>query len=516
VDAEPAAVDEILRCCAGLPLALGIVAARAATRPDLPLATLAAELSDDTIRLDALDSDELPASLRVVFEASYKALDADTARTFRLLGLIPGPDIGAPAAAALTALAAAQARALLRRLTAAHLVEEHLPARYRMHDLIRLYAVECAERTDPIADRRAAVTRLFNYYAHAACVAMDHFAPNESYRRPSVVVGVRPAPEFTGIEHARGWLDSERPNLLATAVYAAAHGWPDHARRLSTTLHRYLDVGAHYHDALALHTTALTAAPQDQLSHGYVLYCLGGTLTRLGRSEEALNCHEQALRQARTHHDPVLEIFAAGGLGWVCERRRHNDQALKHYEHALAVARAARHRHCEAIALTNLGDFYGLLGRYDTAADHLHQSLAIARELDDIALSSTALANLGAVYGFLGKHSAAIDHLRHALTVARTAGNRTLQLEVHLDLGKIALSADSSSEALDYYQQALTFAREIGTRLEQARAHQGLARAYHNLNHPKKTRHHLNEALTIYTELNAPEVADVHQLLEPS
>jgi len=54
VAAEPAAVDEIVAGCAGLPLALAIVAARAAVNPRVALAAFAAQLREAGGGLDAL------------------------------------------------------------------------------------------------------------------------------------------------------------------------------------------------------------------------------------------------------------------------------------------------------------------------------------------------------------------------------------------------------------------------------------------------------------------------------
>jgi hypothetical protein len=142
VAAEPAAVRALVDHCAGLPLALGIVAARAATHPDCPLAVLAGELREESARLDALDAGGLTANLRAVFAASYRSLPAAAAEVFRLLGLVPDPDLSLPAAASLTGLPTGQARGLLGELTGAHLLQEHVAGRYRMHDLVRLYAAQ--------------------------------------------------------------------------------------------------------------------------------------------------------------------------------------------------------------------------------------------------------------------------------------------------------------------------------------------------------------------------------------
>ncbi|MCA1675170.1 MAG: hypothetical protein LC799_24255, partial [Actinobacteria bacterium] len=137
VAAESEALSYLLERCAGLPLALGIVAARAVAHPRFPLAVLAEELRETAARLDAWDAGELNVNLRAVFSCSYDALAAEAAEVFRLLGIAPGPDISLAAVASLTAQSITRARALLRDLEAAYLVQQHAPGRYRMHDLIR-------------------------------------------------------------------------------------------------------------------------------------------------------------------------------------------------------------------------------------------------------------------------------------------------------------------------------------------------------------------------------------------
>jgi DNA-binding SARP family transcriptional activator len=203
--AEPGAAREITRHCAGLPLALGIAAARAAAAPDL--ATLAGELR--VAGLDALDTEDVTASLRAVFSPSYTALDEETARAFRLLAVAPGADISLPAATHL--IAVGDARQLIRRLTGAHLVEEHQPGRFRMHDLVRRYAAELARDED-------SVTQLTNYYLHAARSAMDRVTAAESYRRPSAGKPVLPALESAATKDSRDWLDAEWHNLVAASA----------------------------------------------------------------------------------------------------------------------------------------------------------------------------------------------------------------------------------------------------------------------------------------------------------
>jgi DNA-binding SARP family transcriptional activator/tetratricopeptide (TPR) repeat protein len=447
--AEPGAVREIIGYCAGLPLALGTIAARAAAGSSL--AALAEELR--VACLDALDTEELTANLRAVFSVSYTPLDEDTARAFRLLASAPGADISREAATHL--LAPGNARQVLRRLTATHLVQEHQPGRFRMHDLVRRYAVELARASDSL-------TPLMNYYTHAASAAMDRFAPVETYRRPAVVEPVCPSPRFPSLEEARDWLDAERANLVAA-------GADDSTGRLAMTLFRYLDAGAHYHDALALHTRAVDATSPDQPEHGYALLHRATVLTNLGQAAEACSQYEMALRQAEAHHDTVLEACAATGLAGAHQERGVDQEALECYERALALARRHGHRHHESVVLNNLGDFYCAVGRYADASDVLNQGLDITRELRDLPLAAYLLANLGDVYRCIGEKRKAVEQLRRALRLARELRIRGLEIGILIDLGKTTGSPD-------YYRQALAIAHEVGSHAQETRARECLSR----------------------------------------
>jgi DNA-binding SARP family transcriptional activator len=170
VDAEPVAVEAIVAACSGLPLAMSIVAARAATNPTFPLSAPAAQLRESAGGLDALAGEDPAADARSVFSWSYDALSPAAARLFRLLALYPGPEIALTAAANVAGLGLPESRRLLRELTAASLLTEPAPGRYAYHDLLRSYATELLEEGDP-ADRQEATGRLLDHYVHTARAA---------------------------------------------------------------------------------------------------------------------------------------------------------------------------------------------------------------------------------------------------------------------------------------------------------------------------------------------------------
>jgi DNA-binding SARP family transcriptional activator/DNA-binding XRE family transcriptional regulator len=233
--AEPAAVTELIALCAGLPLALCGVAARAVTRPGLPLAALAAEMRDEWQRLDVIETGEMATSVRMVFSWSVARLSEPATRMFRYLGLHPGPDITVPAAMSLAALPRSAACLALAELCDQNLVTEHAAGRYVCHDLLRAYAAETA-RTCSGAQRHAPVSRVLDHYLHTAKSALTLLYPHLTYLMPGQPQpGVLPE-EIDNPEQAAEWLESERHVLLAVIGLVADQEYYLHAWELLLTV----------------------------------------------------------------------------------------------------------------------------------------------------------------------------------------------------------------------------------------------------------------------------------------
>ena len=182
IAADPAAADELIRLCARLPLALAIAAARGATRPGLSLAALAAELREAHGQLDGLDAGDAATNIRAVFSWSCQNLSAPAARMFRLLGVHPGPDISAHAAASLAGIGRDKARAVLGELGRVSLIAEHVSGRFAFHDLLRAYAAEQASVIDGDAACQAAIHRVLDHYVHSANAAARLLYPARGAR----------------------------------------------------------------------------------------------------------------------------------------------------------------------------------------------------------------------------------------------------------------------------------------------------------------------------------------------
>jgi tetratricopeptide (TPR) repeat protein len=477
VAAEPAATVELARLCGRLPLALRIAADRAAAGPRRALGELVAALDVERDRLDLLatpDADQTTA-VRAVFSWSYRALPAAAARAFRLLGLHAGPDIGARAAAALLGATASGARALLDALATAHLIEEHRPGRYRLHDLVRLYAAEQAA-DEPEPDRAAAVARLLDWHLHTAAAADGLLSPQRRavpLERPAA--GATPL-AFTGPAQAADWCEAELPNLVAAVEQARQAGQHATAWKLPIVLEGFFHVRKHWNDWIATHQAGLAAAEQARDPHGQasVLNGLGAALSELQRFEEALDCHQRA-----------LDRWVEAGDPWG-----------------------------QSTGLINLAIDCSVLQRFDEALDHERRALALAREIGDRRLECIALNNLGETYRQLGRHTEALEHGRRALDFWQEVGDLRAQGIVVNGLGQTCLDMGRTEEAIDHFHRALAVRREIGTQWGEAESLAGLATAMLDAGQPDAARQSWQAALAIFADLGDPRADEIRAQLD--
>ncbi|MES4907896.1 MULTISPECIES: BTAD domain-containing putative transcriptional regulator [unclassified Streptomyces] len=484
VEAEPDAVEALLGHCAGLPLALGIVAARAATHPELPLAVLAEELREAATRLDALDTGDLTASLRAVFAASHRALSGPAAELFGLLGLAPGPDIGLSAAASLAGLDGPRTRVLLGELEAAYLVQRHAPARYRMHDLVRLYAAECGRAAEggPAGESRRgadALRRLVDFYLHTA------FAANRLVDGPNTPFRPELDPPAPGCvpdrledpSAALGWFEAEHACVLAAQRLALKQERHIAVWQLAWTLISYHWRGAHFRDHVRVWRAGLTAAerqghpPARALAH----WRLGQAASHLGRGAEALDHLGRALAVYEEADDVPGQAHTHRTLGWVWEQQGDKEAALSHACQALRLYEGLGNPVWQAGQLNAVGWCHAQLGRFEEARDHCERALALFRAEAGRGAEASTLDSLGYIAHHTGCHDQALDHYGAALELFREAGNAydeadTLAriADAQQALGRAEEARENRLLALDLYraQRRDVKAQHIQARLD--------------------------------------------------
>jgi hypothetical protein len=239
---DPSVIGEIADLCDRLPFALTVAAARAAARPHLPLAALAAELRDTAGRLDALDSGDPAASVRTMLSWSYQQLSAGAARMFRLVGLHAAPDITTHAAASLAGLDETTGRRALRELSRAQLLAEHVPGRYACHDLLHAYAADQARTHDSQPERTAAIGRLLDHYLHTAIHGAFLLHPaSEPTELAAPAPGVSPE-QLADTRQALAWFKAEQHVLVAVVVLALQAGFHVHAREICRAMTPFLAI----------------------------------------------------------------------------------------------------------------------------------------------------------------------------------------------------------------------------------------------------------------------------------
>jgi tetratricopeptide (TPR) repeat protein/transcriptional regulator with XRE-family HTH domain len=543
-DAEPEAAAMLAELCARLPLVLRVAAELAVSRPTILLAELVAELAGKQRRLDLLGSGGYAhAAVRTVFSWSLQHLPPDAAGTFRLLGLHPGADMDAYAVAALAGTSVEDARRQLELLARAHLVQPTSASQHGMHDLLRAYAAELASDHDTDQARHAALRRLLDHYRHTVSVAMDLAYPYERERRPRVPPVDTLAPDLSDADQAIGWLDTELPNLLATARHSADHGSPEHLLDMSAIMHRHLRTRGRYGDAEALHLQALTTARRTSHGQGelnalvnlgdirwrqgrfkqatenferaleladatgshtgalYALIGLGTTHRRGGRYQESLTHYRRALDIARTSGNRAGEHDVEIDLGNIDQRQGRYHESLAHYRQALKIARAIGYRAGEQNGLFGLGNVHRLQGRLEQSLAYYRQALEIARATGHRTAEQSALLGLSRAQIARGDYQVALNHCELALKIAQTIGFRDAEVDARLVVGRAYLLQGQYERASDCYQRVLVAGVEAGDPNWQFESRLGLGRIQQTTGHPEGALAHLRQALQLATDL---------------
>ena len=562
VAAEPQAAQAIVGLCGYLPLAVRIAGARLASRPHWRLALLAERLADERRRLDELKAGDL--EVRASVALSYQGRNQDERRLFRLLGLLAGPSFPAWVAVALLRVELAAAEGLLERLVDAQLVEsagqdQAGQLRYRLHDLLRVFAVERLNAEEPAQTRRAALEGALQAYLALAEGAATVLEPSGLER-----YGSDPArgqhidhPMATTVEHdPLGWFEAERPSLIAAVEQACHAGLWELAWRLADTLGSFFQLRAHWDDWQHTHALALTAARQagDRDAEGCILVSLGDLHGYRYRTDDAICCVQQSLAAFREtgnrrgelqcllslgemwrvqgRFDDATALLEQGLAGFQelgvrswealaffylgdvhCQQGRLG-AALAYLEQSLTVMRAIGDRSWEAPILRRLGLAHGLQGRFGEADACLNQSLALVRAVGDCHGEAYVLQSLGEVRHKQGRLGSAASWLRQSLTLARATGDRGAEAYALCTLGEVRRQQGRLKEAAGCLERSLATFHDIGFRPWEARALNSLGLLLAAEGDPAAACRARDSALAIFRKLGMPEATETAAWLE--
>jgi tetratricopeptide (TPR) repeat protein len=487
IRAAPDAARRLADVCGRLPLALRITAALLADDPTRTAEELAAEFTNEIDRMDELRYDDV--SVQAAFELSYRQLDKATARVFALLSVHPGPDLSAEAIAALTNQSISQTRRVIEKLVRSHLVEYAAkgPGRWRMHDLLRLYARSLPEPDD--AERGHARDRLLSYY-YSVAIYLDSFLTRQ--RPPHVVDPPVPAirHHFDDYRIAIKWAKYEKEDLLACVDYVVRHARdldPDDRKTwiivFAEALAGFLRNETLWTRSIELQTQATKAAEElrkplakaNALSERAVLHRLQGELDSADADlAEALIIY----RDIGGEEGLIGEAHALNTYGVVLDQKDLRPEASQQFNSALGIYRRLNDRTGEANVLHDRGLAELFAGDFGNALDLLTQALTVYQEVNHPLGMAHAHVSLARVLRSIGHTSEAIRNLASAQALYNDLGGGHYSEVTTLIQQSAILQERDQEQAIKLLQQAIELSTNIGSQVGLVTALDALARIY--------------------------------------
>ncbi|XVV07599.1 tetratricopeptide repeat protein [Actinosynnema sp. CA-248983] len=410
IEADPAATERLARACAGLPVALRVVAGRMLSRPYLTASALADELADDSRRLRglALRGEHVVSA---VFDNSYRDLDPESAGLYRRLGLLPLHEIPREVVDLVGA-------AGLDRLLRANLVDEVSPDRFAFHGLVGLHARERAAAEEPAAVADELLRRVLEHYAerlrHADRAVMGDRL-RIAVRAP---VGASP---FGDRAAALEWLVAERANLLALLRAAVTH--------------RHDDVACEVAEGLtALYLNRRLLADWVESAHLGV---------------------ESARRTGNPAAEARLRSVVSRAYTDLAEDARAGEE--------LELARALAARGGDRKLVASVWEFTGRhLDRTDPVAaiDAYRTARAVNVEADEPRGAALATYFMGRSLHAVGRHDEALETLLAAHAQLSGLGDQRMAARVLIALGALRRDTGALAEARRDLEQAVAWFRE--------------------------------------------------------
>lgn len=466
---EDDAVRQITKLCGYLPLAVGMLARQLRHHPAWTAGDLAEDLTVARDRLALMRAENL--SVAAAFDLSYQDLTPGGQRLFRRLGLNPGTDIDAYAAAALDGSDLMTADRNLGDLYDHYLLTESAHGRYSMHDLIAEHAKGLAAGyTD--ADRDTVTDRVLDYYLYTASAASRLIPWRTSIAGPS---SPRPppaqAPELCTEERAINWMETEHSNLHACIDYAASHERLAHAIGITIAISDVMHAQGHWKEAFLLAQTALAAARAagDRRAQAWALNRLGIAQELNGDYPAAASSQDQARQLFHDLGDQRGEAWALNQLGLVQWLTGDYPAAVLSQEQAQLLFAEIGDPQGQASVLNQLGVVQRLTRNYPAAISSQEQALRLFREVSDRRGQAWALNEIGMIQQLTEDYPAAVTSQNEALQLfCRIVDQQgqawaVLQLSVVQRLTRDPQAASNRHEALHLF-------RVLGDRRGQAYA----------------------------------------------
>jgi len=487
VAGEPGPADRLVELCGYMPLAVSVAGARLATRPRRSIARAVDDLADQRSRLARLSVDG-DVSVSATFDLSYQELPAAAARSYRLLGLHPGPDFGHEVTAAAVGVPEAAAEDLLDVLVDASLMTEVGEDRYRFHDLLRLHARQRAEAEEDADERDSAVHRMILWYLRATIAADRTVIPLAWRLGPGYQQHTETAGTYSSSADALDWLESALPNLMAALRTAVGHRWDALAWQLCEAMWALFFYRRPMPEWISATTLAIESAGRagHLTAESQMRRLLGSGLQEAGQFAAAER--EAVTAQAVAHRagNPLLEESALQLAGTALRSQGKHDQAVDVHRRSLALSRSIGDPRREALALRRLGQSLSDAGQLDEAIQYLHEGRSLAAALPDDRVAALTATILATTLTRAGRPAEAIGLLESSLAVMRESGSDDYEATVLTALGDAAEQLGDLPAAREHFRKAVDRHAKRGGPREQA-ARDRLTAVENRLTNPPPT-----------------------------
>jgi DNA-binding SARP family transcriptional activator/tetratricopeptide (TPR) repeat protein len=560
IEAAPDAAAEIAASCGNLPLAVRIAGARLATRRQWTPRLLASRLTDEQRRLDELSAGD--QQVRASIELSVRSLEPEARTAIRRLGHLGLADFRSWVVAYALDVDIGAAEQVVEHLVDTHLVDYTFvddtgQVRYRLHDLVRIYAREEAERCEARADLVASTARVTAGWAAVLDRVGQHIVDHVTsgaipLTAPKMPAEVHPEVIGSALDDPRGWLDIEQASLVLAVERAAELGLDELAVAIASVLCASSYALNNVQDLWnRAHAAALGAARAAGNAHGEAILLaeLGQLRYEQDRFANARQHLTDAVERFRDLHHPRGEASALTALGLACReqgylpeaehflaqaaavcQRLDDDRATGHCQRligsvklergefdaadtalaaALAAYRRAGSRRGEALTLRTIGLTHRARGRLTDAEDAFTRALALFRELGDGKLAAFCLRSLAKTYVRMGRLDEAREPLETALDAHRTGRDSWAEAMVMRTLGELDLAAGRLDDASRWLTGALTTFRAQQAALFCARTLRDIARLERARGNTAAADTALTEALETFRAYGSREYAEL-------
>ncbi|WP_184502911.1 cyclophane-containing RiPP biosynthesis TPR protein HaaT [Streptomyces botrytidirepellens] len=501
---DRAVVEALVRMCGYLPLGVSLLAARLRHHPSWTAESLRERLAAARDRLVELRAGE--RAVTATFDLSYRDLPHERQRFFQSLGRYPGADLDVYVGAALGSVPVAEARRHLDALYDDHLVDEQPGGRYQLHDLLRDYARGLAAEERVSMDDAQTITRVCTYYLIALADANRHIVRAGAAAPPPPDGGAEvERPPMESRAAALEWLESERPNILATIRRANGLDLHGLVIRLAAAMAPFLRQAGPWDQAVGLHRSAAEAARRTGDRQA-----LAGALAELGVVRRFMAAYPEAveaLNQAVTEYEAVgdrqgtADALNQAGIVWYLTA--DTEASARAQTRALALYREVGDRFGQANALADLGMVRRQTSQFNASVEAQTEALSIYRELRDQYGEANSLRDLGVVHCLMGEYELAARRHREAFSIYRELDDRDHQAYALNELGLVRRLTGDPDGAREAHSQALDHYTELGDRFGRANSirHLGvLARVSGSLAEAAAL---LEEALSTYRDLGS-------------